>query len=416
MRKNLAIILGKTVRLASKAIGGGSAMPGLVVEKIYPESLEKSLKNLPYGVVVISGTNGKTTTTKIVSEILQSHGLKVFTNSSGSNFVRGVISSIIAKSDLLGNLNCDIAVLELDEAHARHFIKHVKPTHSLLLNVLRDQLDRFGEIDQTAKFLKNIAKATTDNVVINSDDENLNNTLFTKDLTAKVSGFNVSENIKKQFTYERTSAKKTGNIKSTSLVEISDNGGKIKLDSNTTFNFTTSLIGKHNFLNCTAGVALCNKILDKKFNQEKTISALKNTQAVFGRGEKINYKNQEITLILVKNPSGFNLSLKDAEKYKSKMIAINDNYADGRDMSWLWDVDFSELHEVELVSGARSYDMELRLMHDNVNVKNNTENIGTAIKEFLSKEEKTKVIFCTYTSMLKIREELKKYTKLKKGL
>lgn len=146
MSKPLIRLLGQGVRYASKLRGGGSAFPGLVMEKLHPEFVAEELAKLPYGVVVVSGTNGKTTTTKMTVQLLESQGLKVFTNRTGSNFVRGVAAALLGAMSLTGKLDADIAVLELDEAHAVHFVKAVKPDYALLLNVLRDQLDRFGEI------------------------------------------------------------------------------------------------------------------------------------------------------------------------------------------------------------------------------------------------------------------------------
>ena len=114
-RQILTTFIGKSVKFAARLRGGGSALPGLVVEKIDPKFIERTLRDLPYGVVVISGTNGKTTTTKIVVELLESAGLKVFTNRTGSNFSRGVAAALLGEVSNSGKLNADIAVLELDE-------------------------------------------------------------------------------------------------------------------------------------------------------------------------------------------------------------------------------------------------------------------------------------------------------------
>lgn len=103
-------------------------------------------------------------------ELLESQGFKVFTNRTGSNFARGVTAAILADIDYSGRLDADIAVLELDEAHAVKFVDVVSPRYSLLLNVMRDQLDRFGEIDTTARMLAHIAQATTKTVVLNRED------------------------------------------------------------------------------------------------------------------------------------------------------------------------------------------------------------------------------------------------------
>ena len=163
-------LIGKAVRAASRlAHGGGSAFPGKIVEQIDPQFLARTLQQLPLGVVLVSGTNGKTTTTRMVASMLESLGLKVFTNPTGSNFTRGVVSSLLAEVSLGGKLDADIAVLELDEAYAVHFVKQVQPDYCLLLNVMRDQLDRFGEIDNTARLLSKAAEATTGTVVLNRD-------------------------------------------------------------------------------------------------------------------------------------------------------------------------------------------------------------------------------------------------------
>ena len=133
-----------------RALGkNGSALPGLVVEKLNPGFLNNMLRNLPKGVIVVTGTNGKTTTTKVISELFEMQGLKVLTNQTGSNFVRGIIATIIAESPWSGRLPFGIAVLEQDEAHAIHFAKLVQPNGVVGLNVMRDQMDRFGEIDNT---------------------------------------------------------------------------------------------------------------------------------------------------------------------------------------------------------------------------------------------------------------------------
>lgn len=172
-RQTFTTVLGKTVQQVARLRGGGSALPGLFVEKIDPDFVARTLKNLPRGIAIISGTNGKTTTTKMVVELLEGQGLKVFTNRTGSNFTRGVAAALLGEVDVYGNLDADIAVLELDEAYAVHFARAISPDYCLLLNVMRDQLDRFGEIDNTADLLHTVAKNTTKCAVVNRDDPRL---------------------------------------------------------------------------------------------------------------------------------------------------------------------------------------------------------------------------------------------------
>ena len=154
MQKHYSVPIGKTVRHLARIRGGGSALPGLVVEKIDPNFVSRTLSELPRGIVIITGTNGKTTTTKMIVELLESQGLKVFTNRTGSNFSRGVAAALLGEIDNKGKLTADIAVLELDEAHGVHFAEVIQPDYVLVLNVMRDQLDRFVRLnraDQTGQ-------------------------------------------------------------------------------------------------------------------------------------------------------------------------------------------------------------------------------------------------------------------------
>jgi hypothetical protein len=170
VRTLFAVAAGKAARLATRLRGGGSAFPGLVAERIDPTFLATALSDVRGGIVVVSGTNGKTTTTKMLAEVLRAHGRTVFSNPTGSNFTRGVISSLLGEVGPRGRVRADIAVLELDEAHSIPFARTVPPTHALLLNVARDQLDRFAEIDHTAALLARLAALTTQGLVLNRDD------------------------------------------------------------------------------------------------------------------------------------------------------------------------------------------------------------------------------------------------------
>jgi UDP-N-acetylmuramyl tripeptide synthase len=181
-------------------------------------------------------------------------------------------------------------------------------------------------------------------------------------------------------------------------------------------NTRLKLTGTYNVFNAAAALALVRAIIGKNINQTKLITALSNVNPAFGRGEKLSLNGKPIELVLVKNPSGFQLGLESFSPYGYiTMIAINDNYADGRDMSWLWDVNFTSLlkYGVRQVTGSRAYDMALRLKYDNVPTKYIDINIKKALKRFITSAPKTpKRIYCTYTAMLTIRHELSKITKV----
>lgn len=418
MPKTYVTILGKAIRAAAKLRGGGSALPGLIVERIDPKFIKHALSSLPLGVVVVSGTNGKTTTTKMVVKLLEDQGLKVFTNRTGSNFTRGVVAALLGEVNLRGELKADIAVLELDEAHAVHFVEVVPPRYSLILNVMRDQLDRFGEIDMTTNLLGKIVSSTKKAVVLNREDRRV---AGLKDLVTdqKVNFFGLGKNILDNFPSDDTlyGGKQTNdNITAdVELDEFTDGSATFKIDGK---NFKTELKlnGMYNVYNSAAAISLVRSILDDKTDTKKIIHSLSSVKPAFGRGESISINGATLELILVKNPSGFRLGLKSFDPAsRDTMIAINDNYADGRDMSWLWDVDFTTLKSgsVSCVSGVRAYDMALRLQYDEVSVGTIDTDLISSLNQFvISSSGKAKRIYCTYTAMLAIRKRLSKLAEI----
>ena len=419
MRQTLTTMLGKTVKKAAQIRGGsGSALPGLVIEKIDSDFVSRTLQQLPMGIALISGTNGKTTTTKIVVELLESQGLKVFTNRTGSNFTRGVAAALLGEVDLHGRINADIAVLELDEAYAVHFVKAIKPNYCLLLNVMRDQLDRFGEIDNTAKLLHNVAINTTKRVVLNRDDPRLSSPDFVNDIKSPLRSFGVNPKYSQTFPSDdslRSSEQNAAKLYAddTSLEEFKDQHAVIGFNGSD-HSVNLNLRGIYNLQNATGAVALVRAILGNSLNVDSMLEALSNIKPAFGRGEQLIIDGQPCELVLVKNPAGFRLALAsfDPANYAT-MIAINDAYADGRDMSWLWDVDFDSLQEqgVTAVSGVRAYDMALRLEYDEVPIDFVDTDLTVALRQLITKHTRQpKRIYCSYTAMLALRRLLARYT------
>ena len=401
--KKTSIILGKTVQKLTRLRGnGGSALPGLVVERRDPHFVRDILGKLPYGVVVVSGTNGKTTTTKMVAELFEAQGLKVFTNNTGSNFVRGVISAILKSIKISGKFDYDIAVLELDEAHAVKYSEVAPIDYALLFNVQRDQLDRFGEIDHTADCLKKVAKAAKKAVILNREDPRIGK------IEAKSTVyFGLSDELIGEFPSDddllTKHREKASRKPALATLE--------KLGKEATFTigkeeYTTSLNvkGIYNAYNAAGALALVKTVLPDSDNAE-LIESLAKIKSAFGRGETFMINGAEVELLLVKNPSAFQLSLAsfvdDEHEY---MIAINDAIADGRDVSWLWNVNFKGLKHVKVVSGVRATDMALRLKYDEIETGAVVEDLKAAIEEFTKNGEKPKRIFATYTAMLEIRK------------
>jgi lipid II isoglutaminyl synthase (glutamine-hydrolysing) len=420
MRHLLATVVGKTVRVVAKLRGGGSALPGLIAEKIDPDFLPRTLGRLPHGVVVISGTNGKTTTTKMVVELLQGQGLKVFTNRTGSNFTRGVVAAVLGESNPAGKLGADIAVLELDEAHAVHFVKLVPPRYSLLLNVMRDQLDRFGEIETTAGFLRKIAEATTEAVVLNREDHRIAG-LAAAVAAPEIRYFGLAPGLRQMFPSDDEmrsgAAGEIAALPDADVVLSACDGPAATFTVNgRDIDARLKLTGVYNVYNSAAALALARTVLGEAADEAALLRSLEAVTPAFGRGESLIVNGQPLDLVLVKNPAGFRLALKSfpAAGFRT-MIAINDNYADGRDMSWLWDVDFDSLAEagVDEVSGVRANDMALRLFYEDVPVGRVDTDLTASLRRFIELgPEQPKRIYCTYTAMLALRRELGKLTEV----
>lgn len=415
MSKPYTVPIGKTIQRLAKLRGGGSSLPGLVVEKIDPDFVRYTLGQLPMGIVIISGSNGKTTTTKMVVELLESQGLKVFTNRTGSNFVRGVAAALLSEVDSKGILGADIGVLELDEAHGVRFVEAIQPEYVLLLNVMRDQLDRFGEVDTIAKLVETIARTAKQGVVLNRDDPRLAAMQF----KVPVHTFGTSSDLRSLFpsdddlhhTARKSPRSKNHATNDVSLEQLAGQKATIRFPEKE-ITSELKINGIYNVLNAVAALALTRLIMGDELDEAVLLQRLATITPAFGRGEQFIIDGQPVELILVKNPAGFRLSLASfpASGHKT-MIAINDNYADGRDMSWLWDVDFSSLAPtgVSVVGGIRAYDMALRLQYDEVPITLVVPGLTHALQQFLKETTgRPKHIFCTYTAMLTVRRELSK--------
>lgn len=427
MQQTFTTVLGKGIRSLAQLRGGGSALPGLFVEKIDPHYTRRALEQLPLGVVLISGTNGKTTTTKMIVELLEGQGLRVFTNRTGSNFTRGVAAALLGEVTTSGKLAADIAVLELDEAYAVLFAKSIAPTYCLLLNVMRDQLDRFGEIDKTAELLHTVALHTTDGVVINRDDPRLSSAAFRKDINTTIRSYGVHPSLRRHFPsddrlrdYGPSDQPDVQYLGDDVCLETMDGQRAVIAYAGSRHSVDLKLNGIYNVQNAVGALALTRLVMGDALDEDRMLASLAQVTPAFGRGETITINGIPCELVLVKNPAGFRLSLQSFSPHGYiTMIAINDNYADGRDMSWLWDVDFESLSQdgVQVVAGIRAYDMALRLQYDEVTFRHIEPALAPALNYFLSCHmDKPKRIYCTYTAMLTIRRELAKLTKVESVL
>ncbi len=372
------ILFGKLILLTTKIfrLGVGGTWPGEVVLKLNKNFLKKMALKLDRGVIIISGTNGKTTTAKMISSILVENKLKILNNPSGANLLNGIASAFIKDAKFNGKLHSDLAVLEIDEGNLPKILEQITPKIILLLNLSRDQLDRYGEVEIILeRWIEAINKISTDTkIVLNVEDIRLQK---------------IKDKIKNQI---------------------------ISFSSRTEHNWPCNLPGEHNQLN-THGAVEVAKLMNTPF--EIIFKALKNFKPAFGRGEIFEIENKKIQMFLAKNPASFNNNLEMILErnvcVSSILFILNDNIPDGRDVSWIYDIDPDKLKMVcankkIFVSGTRHSDMLLRLKYAGINYQEcwNSSDIEKMIQTMIQQAEENDLclILPTYSAMLEARKVL----------
>ena len=419
-----SILLGKLSSFLIKTIlnRNASTWPGHLVLESNPNFIKQTLsKNKNLKLILIAGTNGKTTTTKALHHILESNNISVIRNDSGANLLNGLASLLIKHSTLNGRIDKDALLFEVDENSFPLVLKQVNPDVVILLNLFRDQLDRYGELNTTAeKWSKALEKTGKQTVIIaNADDPQIvkiakkpegvkyfysisDQLKIEKELSHAVDS-TTCPNCRADLDYLKISYSHIGNFKCSKCgfinpkAEIAD--------------VKTGLKGSFNIYNLTASVIAAEKVFGIK--KENAISSLENFKPAFGRQEEINYKNKKLVMLLSKNPTGFNESLKIVmeKKYSNLLLFLNDRIPDGRDISWIWDVDFELLSTQKLnitVSGDRTYDLANRLTYSNIKKLQVEVNLEKALDKAVeeTQNDQTLVILPTYSAMLELRKIL----------
>lgn len=413
----------------------GTALPGLYLEKYFPNKITPVLSKID-NALLITGTNGKTTTTKMICEILKSKEVDFINNSSGSNMLRGILSTVINHTNpFTGALSSKSAILEVEEGTFPKLTKYFKKIDVVVVtNVFRDQLDAYGEITKTISYIKEAIKSLDNPILIlNGDDRNISS--LSKLTNNSVFLIKTRKEIKNLIKYESeifSEELEKNNENSQNIFEVwIDKIVLLSDDLNFKFdisipkldivlkNIYLSSPGMHNAINATYALIASNLFLDSNLKSLKDIpkgtKALADMDVAFGRGEIIKYKNTKYQSFLVKNPAGMNLNLQSIIGSYDKeclIFILNDNIADGRDVSWIWDCDFSSLvkdpFKKIIVTGTRRFDMFLRLKYEGVRNISEVSDIKKALFK-TSKMNLDKVyILPTYTSMLEYREIINK--------
>ena len=400
LRTFLAVAAAKATLKACHLAGkSGSSLPGRAALKVDPHIIASLTAGIRRGIIVTCGTNGKTTTNNLLCSMLEAQGFRVVSNRLGANMLEGVAAAFATAARPLGYLDADYACLEVDEASAARVLQDLQPDYMVLTGLFRDQLDRYGEIDLTMKALeKAIREAPNMTLVINGDDP-LTAYLAKKSARCVVS-FGVSEKVTDNvdvirearfcencgapLQYDFYHFSQLGLYRCPSCgfhrPEINYDASGVSLTPHLSFDVKESpafpvrisapMTGFYNVYNILAVYGVLREL---DLPTESINEVLRNYKPQFGRGELFylgRNREQKVLLNLAKNPTGFGQNiaamLQDRSP-KDLIIAINDNAQDGRDISWLWDVDFERLADETVrsitVSGLRALDMQLRLKY-----------------------------------------------------
>ncbi len=405
MRFLLAILVGKIIARLTRFfhIGGGSAAPGLFALRIYPGLVEELSKKIPKNIVV-TGTNGKTTTARMLTHLVTGAGLKVTRNHTGSNLERGIASTLINYSR-----DTDLGIWELDEAAFNTVTPKIKPDVIVFLNVFRDQLDRYGEINTVVKnwcqTLKSLPKKTI--VLVNGDDANtlkLKSCFKDKVETFGVENYKISGESVEHKTKNLKLNFEAKNIKLNGL-----EGSSFKLFVNhKSLIINLPLPGIYHIYNALAAIACAYHM---QLPIHRYIETLKHFQPAFGRVEKLPFGY----IFLIKNPAGatqvFETISPIIKSNDRLLLALNDNIADGTDVSWIWDAEFEHLPKTHTyVSGKRAYDLAVRLKYAGFDPKHIMvePNLKKALKQARKALKGSLFILPTYTAMLELQKILAK--------
>lgn len=392
MRAVLAVMIGKLLRFAVRIIrpGGGSALPGLVANKIHPNLLSSALGSLPMGLVVVSGSAGKSSTTHYLVSLLEAHNIRVFTNSSTANIRRGLVASVLKESSLSGKLDFDIAILEWDEGHGAKLASELEVKLAVLTNVLSDQLDRFNDPADVIAMLSVIG-SKAQRIVMNADDKNLTQLPCAENAV----GFGLSDtdgndspleyalNFGEQVSVERSV------ISSPSVVTI----------QNLDLSYRSPELPAYQRINLAGALAALYEITSPK--AEIVQHVLDNLQPVFARDEQVLVNDVELSLRLVQNPSSFQLNLDDLSQSTQPLMLMAGS--DIHDPSWLWTVDFSKLESVAVVGGKNAASLALRLMFAGVDVNLVESDPLKAADAFLQLEGDNHTVLFSADAMRRVR-------------
>jgi lipid II isoglutaminyl synthase (glutamine-hydrolysing) len=446
LRLSAALLAGKTTTIMSRrlGLGGGTTFPGTVARRVDPLATAKLSRSLPHGSVVVTGTNGKTTTSRLIASILSASGLHPVHNRTGANLIGGVTAALVTASGLGGHVRADLGLFEVDEAVMPLVLRETRPRVVLITNLFRDQLDRYGEVDYVARLWRqglDLLEADS-TVILNADDPLVAS--LGENLRAQTLYFGLDDERQGSPTLPHAADSKsclqcgtrldygivyyghvgkyrcpncgagrpTPQVSATNVVARGTEGSDmLVLSPAGEIALSSTMPGLYNIYNTLAAVACCQAL---GVGPEPIREAVSSFSAAFGRIERIQVGDKKVFLALVKNPVGFGEVLRTVladDRQKNLLIVINDKFADGTDISWLWDVDFELIAgraNFVITSGLRGEDMALRLKYAGVagNKVLLEKDLRLALDKSLGWTSAGDTLFVlpTYTAMLEVRE------------
>jgi len=411
--------------------GSGSTWPGHLVLFFDPKFVKKVIeKNPNLKIFVVTGTNGKTTTVALLKHLLEKNNISCFSNQEGANLLNGIASALVKNINIKGKIKKEVALFEVDEFNFPLVLKEFNPVGIIILNLFRDQLDRYGEVNNIfsrwLEALKNVSSNTV--VFLNGDDPQLY--YLGKKILCRVFYFGLRKELMplkkiphdvdfnycpvcfKILSYKKIAYSHLGKF-------ICKNCGFKQSDIFTLDRFVSNFLlkGVCNFYNLTAVFVFLEKIFG--FSSKKIELMITDFLPVFGRQEKINYNKRDFYIFLSKNPTGFNQSIDAAlslikNKKNIFWFILNNKIPDGHDVSWIWDVDFNRIflaNKKIFVSGDRVFDMAIRLKYENSPLKKKIipiRDLKLTLKEILkaTRENEKIFVFPNYSAMLEVRKLL----------
>jgi UDP-N-acetylmuramyl tripeptide synthase len=407
-RLALAISAGKLAGASGRFLhlGGGTSLPGMVARRIDPNVLKSVVGASKAKKIVITGSNGKTTTARMAAAIADASGKRVFQNRTGSNLLQGVTSVAVNFADLFGRLESDVLLFEIDEATIPYAVPEIQPDVVVITNIFRDQLDRYGELYSVAKALDTMLEALPESatILLNGNDPQVAN--FGQRAKAKRVFFGLETtqvgtpvpeqsadvirciHCNEDLLYEVAYMSHLGlyrcpncgytlpklDIAATDVQLAADGEGPTHVTFRTPegpLELDIVLPGLHNVYNAAAAIGVA---LASGFEGRKIGTALSTIRPAFGRLEKIQAGDKTIYLTFVKNPTSFNLMLRLIGQHPGKkhlLLAASNTLVDGEDFSWLWDVEVEEVTEQILdatCSGNKAEELAMRLKYAEVPV------------------------------------------------